>query len=74
MHKMKPLRGFLISSIVILVLGGLFFFEGYRDPGDLPGHDRANAILAISVVVSGILFIIATSRMWFKHLWHDRYK
>ena len=27
----------------------------------------------ISIVVAGLLVIVATSRMWFKHLWHDRY-
>ena len=74
MYRMKPQKGFLFSSFVVLLLGILFFFEGKRDPGNLPAIERANFILVISIVVSGALFIIATSRMWFKHLWHDRYK
>ena len=74
MHKMKPQRGFFVSAIVVLGLGGLFFYEGYRDPGDIPAHERANIFLLVSIVVSGLLFIIATGRMWFKHLWHDRYR
>ena len=72
--RMKPHRGSMIAAIVVLVLGLLFFFEGRRDPGDLPAHERANLILLVSVVVSGLLFIVSTGRMWFRHLWHDRYR
>jgi len=74
MHKMKPQKGFMVAAGIVLVLGLLFFYEGHRDPGDIPVHDRSNIILALAVVVSGILFIISTGRMWFKHLWHDRYR
>ena len=74
MYKMKPNKGFLVAAGVVLILGLLFFYDGHRDPGDIPAHDRSNIILAIAVVASGILFIIATGRMWFKHLWHDRYR
>jgi hypothetical protein len=58
----------------MLVLGVLFYFEGHRDPGDIPAQERSNLILAIFIVISGLLFIISTGRMWFKHLWHDRYR
>jgi hypothetical protein len=73
MFKMKAQRGTLWMAIIILLLGVGFFLEGHRDPGDIPAHERSNLLLALSIVVSGILLIIATSRMWFKHLWHDRY-
>jgi len=73
MFKMKPQRGTLWLAIAILALGCVAFFDGHRDPGDIVAHDRSNAFLAITIVVSGVLLIIATSRMWFKHLWHDRY-
>ena len=73
MFKMKPQRGTLWLAIVAFLVGVVAFFDGHRDPGDIAAHDRANAFLAVAVVVSGILMIIATSRMWFKHLWHDRY-
>lgn len=72
--KMKPHRPSLIAAAVVLMLGLLFFYEGHRDPGDIPAHERSNLVLAISVVCSGLLFIISTGRMWFKHLWHDRYR
>ena len=74
MYKMKPHKGFLVAALVILALGLLFFFEGHRDPGDIPAHERANMVLVAAVVVSGLLFIVSTGRMWFKHLWHDRYR
>lgn len=74
MHKMKPNKGFLIAAAIVLGLGLLFFYEGHRDPGDVPAQQRARLLLAISIVVSGLLFIISTGRMWFKHLWHDRYR
>lgn len=74
MYKMKPMKGFLISAIIILILGALFYYEGHRDPGDISAHERSNLVFVVCIVISGLLFIISTSRMWFKHLWHDRYK
>lgn len=74
MFKMRPQKGGLIAAFVVLVLGVLFFFEAHRDPGDLAAHEHARFALAVSIVVSGLLVIISTGRMWFKHLWHDRYK
>lgn len=74
MFKMRPEKGSLIAAICVLSLGVLFFIEGHRDQGDLPAHDLANLILAISIIIAGLLLIISTGRMWFGHLWHDRYK
>ena len=74
MFKMKPQRGTLWVSILVLVIGAVAYYDGHRDPGDISAQDRANLFLAISIVLSGILMIIATSRMWFSHLWHDRYR
>lgn len=73
MFKMKPQRGTLWLSIVILLLGCAAFLDGHKDPGDIAAQDRANLFLTVSIVISGLFLIIATSRMWFKHLWHDRY-
>jgi len=74
MFKMRPLKGMLIAAVCVLVLGLLSFFEGHRDPGNLTAHQDANLILAICIIISGLLIITATGRMWFGHLWHDRYK
>ena len=73
MFKMKPQRGTLWLAIIILFLGVACYFAGHSDPGNLPAHRTSSLGLAISIVVSGVLLIISTGRMWFKHLWHDRY-
>lgn len=73
MFKMKPQSGTLWVSVIMLLLGAAAFFDGHKDPGDIAAQDRSNLALALSIVVSGVLMIVATSRMWFKHLWHDRY-
>ncbi len=73
MFRMKPQRGTLWMAISVIILGAVAFFNGHTDPGDIPAQDRGHAFLAVSIVVSGVLLIVATSRMWFKHLRHDRY-
>lgn len=73
MFKMRPQRGTLWLAIAVFLIGALAFYDGHRDPGDIAAQNRSNLALAVSIVISGGLMIIATSRMWFKHLWHDRY-
>lgn len=73
MFKMKPNMGTLIGAGVIFLLGALAFFDAHRDPGNIPAQDRSKLIFTISIVISGLLLIISTGRMWFGHLWHDRY-
>jgi hypothetical protein len=74
MFKMRPAMGTLVAAICVLLLGVTFFIEGHRDKGDLAAHELSNLVLAVSIVVAGLLLIISTGRMWFGHLWHDRYK
>lgn len=71
--KMKPKMGPMIGALAVLLVGVLFWVDAHRDPGDIPAHGRSNLFLAVSLLVSGLLVIVATGRMWFKHLWHDRY-
>ena len=73
MFKMKAQSGPLWLAVVVLVLGCAAYFDGHKDLGDIDAHGRGDALLAISIAVSGVLVIVATGRMWFKHLWHDRY-
>lgn len=73
MFKMKPQPLPMIGSLAVIILGVLLWIQGHSDPGNIPAHNRSNLILVISIVIGGLLLIVATSRMWFKHLWHDRY-
>ena len=74
MFRMRPHKGTLLSAVAVLLIGGLFFLDAHRDPGDIPAHERSNLVLMICFIIAGLLFIISTGRMWFKHLWHDRYR
>jgi hypothetical protein len=74
MFKMKPQRGTLWLAIIILLIGVVAYFDGHKDQGNITAAERSNLILTLSIILSGILIIISTSRMWFKHLWHDRYR
>jgi len=73
MFRMKPQRGTLWIAVAVLLFGAIAFLDGHKDPGDISAQERSNFVLTLSIVVSGALMIVATSRMWFKHLWHDRY-
>ena len=73
MFKMKPQRGTLWLSLIVLLFGVVAFFDGHKDPGDISAQERSNLVLTLSIAIAGALVIVATSRMWFKHLWHDRY-
>lgn len=73
MFKMKAQRGTLWLAMGIFILGGMVYLDGHKDLGNIPAQDRSQALFAVSIVVSGVLLIISTGRMWFKHLWHDRY-
>jgi hypothetical protein len=73
MFRMKPHYGFLTASIVMLVLGIMIYFQGHSDPGNPDAAQHSNLGLVITIMLSGGFLILATARMWFKHLWHDRY-
>jgi uncharacterized membrane-anchored protein len=74
MFKMRPHFGTLWLAIGILFLGVLTYLHALSDPGDIHAHARGKLVLTITIVIAGLLFILSTARMWFGHLWHDRYK
>lgn len=71
---MRPHRGTLFAALAVFLLGVLYLYDCHRDPGDIPAQERGNLVFAASIVIAGVLVIISTGRMWFKHLWHDRYR
>ncbi len=74
MFRMRPQLGTLVAAVVVLLLGLAIYYEAHQDPGNLSGQRIANLALAACVVIAGLLAIVSTGRMWFGHLWHDRYK
>lgn len=72
--KIRPNYGALIGAVIVLLFGVLGFYHFRSNPGDLDAEGRGSLLLAVCIVISGGLTIIATSRMWFRHLWHQRYK
>lgn len=74
MFKMRPSVGPLIGAVVVLLFGGAVYWSAIQDPTKIEAQQASQLVLAVSVVIAGGLVIIATGRMWFRHLWHDRYK
>lgn len=73
MFKLKPNWGMIYGAVFVLILGFLIFWNGQSDPGNISAQSSSRFALFVSIVIAGLLFIAATGRMWFRHLWHDRY-
>ena len=65
--RLRP-HGPLLWAAVVLLLGGVGLAALLRYAGDDP-HDGAPAlVLSVSVAMSGLCVIGATSKFWFVHL------
>lgn len=73
MFRMKPNYGFLVAAAISLLFGVMVYWSGHLDPGAIDAAARSNLGLALSIVIAGACLILGTGRMWFRHLWHDRY-
>ena len=71
----------LTGSIILTVVVGLLLAASFASKED--GSGRYKHIAVVTLVITGILtvflLILATSKMWFPHLWkknssHDRHK
>ncbi|MBP7274958.1 MAG: hypothetical protein KBA51_02005 [Kiritimatiellae bacterium] len=74
-YKRTPPAAPFIWALLILGLGfGLRWYlengEAYR--GDVDAQRHGLLILSLCVVVSGLIVIAATAKLWFRHLWHKR--
>ena len=72
MFKMRPQVGSLILAFFVLLMGGGIYFFTQQDITNPDGQAMGKLVLAISIVISGLLVIVSTARMWFLHLWHQR--
>jgi hypothetical protein len=78
--SMRPHPALVISIILTLLVGVLFamsFF--YREDGTGMYKQRGILILIITGILTIFQLILATSKMWFPHLWkknstHARHK
>jgi len=71
------LTGAIIMTLVVGLLLALSFFS--KEEGT--GHYQQQGVLTliITVIITVFLLILATSKLWFPHLWkknstHDRHK
>lgn len=74
MYRLRPKKGFLLLGIMIGVIGGLgfWYYDTLAAAGDIHAAKVSRLILVFTIIGAGLSFIIATSRFWFKHLWHRR--
>lgn len=73
-RRSPPLAPFIWALIILGIGEGAHWYlthgEAYRT--DELAQSRGHLILAISVVISGLIIITATAKLWFRHLWHKR--
>ena len=72
--RIKPRYGLLITAAVVLLFGVLGYYQALSDPGKTAMEQRGLLMLAVCIIVAGVLVIMGTARLWFRHLWHQRYK
>jgi uncharacterized membrane-anchored protein len=74
MFKMRPQMSGLWMAVFVILIGVAAYYNGQRQLGDPEAQKQGLLVLMISITIGGGLIIVATGRMWFRHLWHDRYK
>ncbi|MBM4156867.1 MAG: hypothetical protein FJ221_17850 [Lentisphaerae bacterium] len=68
-----PKRMFFLAFLILAVGGGIAAY--YLSPARrfMPdARARAYFAIAIASVSSGCILIVATAKLWFRHLWHKR--
>jgi hypothetical protein len=73
-YRRRPSRHTLALALFVMAAGagGAAYFM-YGEPRVLPtSPGRAYLCLAAAAVIAGWIVIVATSKLWFKHLWHKR--
>ena len=69
-YKQHPMWSALIGAVACLVMGSLSFLVVNQrvQSGDM-GKEKLLLPILVTVIVSGILIIVAFSRYQFTHLW-----
>ena len=73
MFKLRPYRGFLITALFVLIVGGLLtdYLYAEDDSGGAENHHWLFALFGTLLLVM-VLVVAAFSRYSFKHLRHHR--
>ena len=74
-YKHRPIWSALFGAIFCLIMGMLCYLMIYQrvQAGEI-GEEKLLALILISIIVPGTLFIIAFSRYKFTHLWLSSHK
>lgn len=73
MFRMRPRMGFVWAAVGVGLLGGLYAVTLRVDSIYDPSLKIvARLVTMLTLLVSLLLLIIATARMWYGHLWHRR--
>ncbi len=68
-----PKRMFFYAFLILAAGGGIAAYYLSPEKRFLPGsRSTAYFAIAFSSVVSGCVLIVATAKLWFRHLWHKR--
>ncbi len=67
--RFRPPLFMLVAALGILALGLLWSLPRIRGEVDPDLQGRGRLVLAVSFVVSGMMIIAVTSKLWFRHLW-----
>jgi putative copper export protein len=62
----------LLAALTVLVIGGLTSLYFFSEDAYCIGARRGPLALIFTISLVFMLLIGATSRFWFKHLWHHR--
>ncbi len=71
MFRLRADRGMLLAAFLVFVVGGLLSLYFFSEDAYLEAC-RGPFVLIFTVCLVAMLLIGATSRFWFRHLWHHR--
>jgi hypothetical protein len=74
-YRLRPSRGYLVAILLIAFVAApiaAYLLTGDRrfDPGSVAA---GRLVVAVAAALIGIIGIVATAKLWFRHLWHRRH-